>query len=351
LPRSTSATPARPRPSTRDGRLTSLPSAADELTAYPVALAAILPSRINRIGFVATDEAAIDTALHLTQTATGRPGVLSFHSSFQRQTSAAASWLTRADPPLCEDHDAIDYATCEEPAQEAIAALALRGDLEDVGTVLVEPVLTTAGNLMPRRLFPIALRELCRERGWQLVVDESITGFGRTGQLFAFESVDVEPDVVVLGKGLGGAFPHSAVAANEGLWEAAALRGLPNRNHSGSLACAAGRAALEKVTESGFLERLRAVADHAAHRLRALASASPRVARPRGIGLMLGFNLVDRDTGRPASAAECEAVLRSCRERGVLVAAAVSRVRLTLPLTLSHAEADHLIDTISEVVG
>src|SRR5205807_1481028 len=137
------------------------------------------------------------------------------------------------------------------PLAEDIAAIAARVDLDDVAAVLVEPVLGTSGNLPPKRGFLAALRTLCDDRDWLLIYDESITGFGRTGELFAFQAFGAEPDVLVLGKGLGGGFPLSAVCARAELWERSAL-GAPSATSSSyggnPIACAAGAITLEIVT-------------------------------------------------------------------------------------------------------
>jgi 4-aminobutyrate aminotransferase-like enzyme len=303
-------------------------------------------------------------ALHLTRSASDRAAVLSLHGKApgsrylcgSRPTDAdrhSPFWLRGAALPLCEGHDAIDYGECEEPIAAAIAAIASRPDLDDIGAVLVEPVLGSVGNFLPRRGFLAALSDLCREREWLLIFDESLTGFGRTGELFAFGTFGVEPDVVVLGRGLGGGFPFSAVCASRALWDESALGAPPAVTTRGDLplAAAAAGAALAIIAEPGFLERIRTVGTHAAWRLRELADSSPRIARPRGIGLMLGFDLLDPGSGDLASPRECEAVFRACRDRGALIAATAPRIRLTPSLTLSLEEADRLFDVIGEVTA
>lgn len=330
------------------GRLTGASSHTDELIGYLALLAAGLPPPVDRSVLVSTEPEAIETALRLTQTASGRSGVLAFHSGLQSVTN---SDVRNASVPLCKDHDALDYETCGESVAEAIAAIAARQDIDEIGTVLVEPVLAAAGNLLPRRGFLAALQSLCRQRGWLLIFDESVTGFGRTGKPFAFETFEVEPDVVVLGKGLGGGFPSSAVCASSALWNASALRTLPmtaSSERRRPLACAAGRVALEIVSEPEFLKHVRAVSVRAAQRLRELVMASSRVARPRGIGLMLGFDLIDPRDGSFATAVECEAIFRACRDRGILLAGRAPHIRLTPPLTMSLEEADCLFDRIAE---
>ena len=176
------------------------------------------------------------------QTERGRSGVLTFSRGFHGKTvgvryagdattaearELASAWLHGAPFPACQLHDALDYHRCDEDVDAAIAETAAIGDAAGIGAVLVEPVLGTAGNIPPRRPFLAALRKLCDERGWLLVFDESITGFGRTGTLFAFEAFGAEPDVLVLSKGLGGGFPLSAVCAGHGLRIARRSRHLP----------------------------------------------------------------------------------------------------------------------------
>ncbi|HEY7893256.1 MAG TPA: aspartate aminotransferase family protein, partial [Solirubrobacteraceae bacterium] len=349
-------------------RLVNTPLDTSELAAYLKALAAVLPTGMDGISLASTGAEAVEIALQLAQTARGRPGILTFTESFHGRTSgvrytrdpSAAEarllgphWLRSAPFPACQEHDAVSYSACREPVDKTIATLAARGDLDDVAAVLVEPVLGTAGNIPPRGGFLAALSELCRTRGWLLAFDESITGFGRTGELFAWELFEVQPDILILGKGLGGGFPLSAVCAAKALWDASPLSGPSGTSSSyggNPLACVAGRATLEIVTGDGFLDQVRACAERAAERLRELADGSPRVARPRGVGLMLGFDLVSPDTGELASRSECEAVFRACRDSGALVAATTPMVRLNPPLTITLAETDRLFDILREAL-
>jgi 4-aminobutyrate aminotransferase/4-aminobutyrate aminotransferase/(S)-3-amino-2-methylpropionate transaminase len=350
------------------GRLAVSAVHTTELARYLSALAAVLPDRLGRIALFSGGAESVEAAIRLAQSATGRPDVVTFSGSFHGKTAGVRysadplseearalgpPWLRTFPFPECALHDAVAYGGCEESADDVLTRIAGSDGLDRVGTVLVEPLLGTAGNLAPKRRFPAELRRMCDERGWLLVFDESITGFGRTGELFAFEHFGVEPDIAVLGKGLGGGFPLSAVCASGTLWEASSLRELSatGTSYGGNpLACAAGLATLEIVTAEEFLEQVRGVGAHAAARLRHLSEASARVARPRGAGLMLGFDLVDPATGDLASEESCAATFRACRDRGVLLAADVPRVRVSPPLTLSAAEADELFDVLLETL-
>jgi 4-aminobutyrate aminotransferase-like enzyme len=349
-------------------RLTVTPFHTAELARYLEALAQVLPPRVNRTALFSGGAEAIEAAVRLAQTQTGRAGVLTFAGSFHGKTAAlrytasrwspeamrfAPPWLHTAPFPECERHDAGTYDSCEEFGVSTLAALSLRTDLDDVGAVLVEPVLGTAGNIPPPRLFLKALREFCDDRNWLLILDESITGFGRTGRLFGFEYFDASPDILVLGKGLGGGFPLSAVCASDEIWEGSSLRGSSSTSSSyggNPLACTAGLVTLEILREEPFLENVRRVADHAARRLIRLSELAGSVKRPRGVGLMLGFDLVNPETGELADLEHCTMVFRACRDRGLLIAADVARVRVMPPLTLEIGQADYLFDVLSEVL-
>jgi len=351
------------------GRLAVAPLDTRELARYLDALGRVLPFGLDRAVLYSGGAEAVEMAVRLAQVGSGRPGVLTFGGGFHGKTAAlrytrdpsspeahelGPTWLRSAEYPVCTRHDAVDFASCEDSPAAAIAAIDGRADLEEVGVVLVEAVQGTAGNLVPVRGFLPALRALCDKRGWMLVLDESITGFGRTGRLFGCECFGVRPDAIVLSKGLGGGFPLSAVCAREELWRGAALNGSSGSTTAfggNPLACAAGLATLEIVTGAGFLEHVREVAAHAAVRLRELAEASPRVARPRGVGLMLGFDLVDPASDRLMATSGCHAVMRACRERGVLLAAHVPRVRVNPPLTVTREQIDVVFGVLHEVLA
>jgi 4-aminobutyrate aminotransferase-like enzyme len=350
------------------GRLGVAPLDTVDLGRYLEALGTVLPPGLQRVALYSGGAEAVEMAVRLGQTYSGRSGVLTFGGGFHGKTSAlrytrdpsaeeagwlGPRWLRTAAFPACERHDAVDYGGCEESAAELIESLAAREDLEDVGVVLLEAIQGTAGNIVPVRRFLGELRTLCDERGWVLVLDEAITGFGRLGELFGCDYFGVRPDAIVLSKGLGGGFPLSAVCASADLWRNSAL-GLPSGTTTtfggNPLACAAGLATLEVVTEKSFLESVRSVSAHAALRLRELADESPLIARPRGVGLMLGFDLVDPASGELASPATCHAIARACREMGMLTVAHVPRVRISPPLTISRAEVDEMFQIFYEAL-
>jgi 4-aminobutyrate aminotransferase-like enzyme len=351
------------------GRLGVAPLDTVDLGRYLEALGSVLPGELRQIALYSGGAEAVEMAVRLGQTYSGRAGVLTFDNGFHGKTAAlrytrdptaaeaawlGPQWLRTAPFPACERHDALDYASCEESAADLIAELAAREDAGEIGVVLLEAIQGTAGNVAPVRRFLAELRMLCDERKWVLILDEAITGFGRLGRLLGCEYFGVLPDAIVLSKGLGGGFPLSAVCASADLWRNSALgqpSGTTTTFGGNPLACAAGLATLEIVTDKGFLDGVRAVSAHAALRLRELAEASPLVARPRGVGLMLGFDLVDSASGDLATSSTCHAVARACRDRGMLTVAHVPRVRVSPPLTVSHAEVDEMFQIFHEVLA
>jgi 4-aminobutyrate aminotransferase-like enzyme len=349
-------------------RLSSTPMYTGELAHYLSAFAAALPERLDQTALFSGGAEAVEVAIRLAQTATGRSGILTFGGAFHGKTVGvryvgsletdearhlAPDWLTEREFPYCELHDPLTYSECEESASDLINAPCEDERSQPIAAVLVEPILGTAGNIPPRRKLLRELRRMCDQHGSLLILDESITGFGRTGSLFAFEQFGVQPDILVSGKGLGGGFPVSAVSSSRELWNSSsfAVASATSSSYGGNpLACAAAMATLDIVDDPEFLGEVCRVASHAAHRLVDLAARSPRVARPRGVGLMLGFDLVDPATGALADTETCAAVFRACRRRRVLLLADVPRVRLTPPLTFTVAEADRLFDVLCAVL-
>jgi 4-aminobutyrate aminotransferase-like enzyme len=220
--------------------------------------------------------------------------------------------------------------------------------------VIVEPVLGTAGNRPPQRRFLAGLRAVCDDRGWLLIVDESITGFGRLGRTFAVDWFDVRPDILVLGKAMGGGYPLSGVAAPSSLWDAS-LFAQPSATSSSyganPLACAAGIAVLDVLEAPGFDDQVKRTASRLAEGIVGLEAASPFVARNRGLGMMLGFDLVDPATGELAGSDLCLRLFHRCLDAGILIVGDVPEVRLNPPLILTEQGADEAITALRDALA
>jgi 4-aminobutyrate aminotransferase-like enzyme len=349
-------------------RLVVSPFHTPSFSEYLEHLGGILPGELTRTALFSGGAEAVETAVRMAQRATGRTDVLSFATAFHGKTTGVRfaggahdeervglglDWFRDAEYPACRAHSATTYEFCEESAGPLCDRLAERSDLADVGAVVVEPILGTAGNVPPCGRFLAELRAVCDKRGWLLVFDESQTGFGRTGRMFASDLFGVVPDILVTCKGMGGGFPLGGVAASPELWAAASLDqpSATSTSFGGNpLACAAGTAVLNVLAEPSFLPGARRVATLLAEGLDELAAASPYMRWSRGVGMMLGFDLVDPRTGALADSDLCRSIFRRCLDGGMLLAADVPRVRLSPPLTLSEAEARQALAILSEVL-
>jgi 4-aminobutyrate aminotransferase len=170
--------------------------------------------------------------------------------------------------------------------------------------------------------------------------------------MFAFERYGIVPDMVVLGKGLGGGvFPLAALIAREGL-DVAADRALGHYTHEkSSVGCAAGLATLDVIANEGLLERARRLGAHALERLQSMRQRHAPIADVRGAGLLLGIELCDPTTGHPARDA-AERALYRCLENGLSFKVGQGNVLvLAPPLTIDERDLDHALDIVEAAIA
>ncbi|MFQ5427275.1 MAG: aspartate aminotransferase family protein, partial [Gaiellales bacterium] len=223
---------------------------------------------------------------------------------------------------------------------------------DETAAIFFEPVQSVAGEIVPPRNYPPALRDLCDRHGIWLVLDEVKTGLGRTGRMFAGEHWDVVPDAVALGKPLGGGLPLSAVIARAEILDdqpitAQALAGSP-------APCAGGLALLDVIAAEGLSEQAAAVGDVLLAGLRDLQSRHRLIGDVRGLGMILGVELVrDRVSREPAPLDTTRLVYR-CYELGLLLIS-VGRfgnvIEITPPLVTTAAEAEAALAVFEEALS
>ena len=220
------------------------------------------------------------------------------------------------------------------------------GDLEAVRSavtpmttaVMLEPIQGEAGVLMASDDWLRGLRQLTREAGILLIVDEIQTGIGRTGRLFGYEHAGIQPDIMTLGKGLGGGVPIAALVASgsASCFEYGDQGGTFN---GAPLMAAVGCAVLETVLAPGFLDTVAATGAYLAERLRAL-SAELGHGEVRGRGLLLALALKDLDAGK---------VVQAALDRGLLInAPRPDSLRFMPSLTVSRDEIDQMMGLLRE---
>jgi 4-aminobutyrate aminotransferase len=293
-------------------------------------LVELAPGDLAKVLFAPGGTSAIGMALKLARLATGRHKTISmwdaFHGASLDAISIGGEALFRRDigpllpgtehVPPC-DPRACRFGcrgTCDARCAEYVGYVLEKE--EDVAAVVVETVRSTDVQIPPRAYYE-TLRRACDRHGALLILDEIPICLGRTGTMFAFEHYGIVPDMVVLGKGLGGGvFPMAALIAREGL-DVAAERALGHYTHEkSSVGCAAALATLAVIEDEHLLDRAAQLGARALERMQDMRRRLPLIGDVRGIGLLLGMELVDPLTGAPARDA-AERVLYHCLGAGL----------------------------------
>jgi 4-aminobutyrate aminotransferase len=221
---------------------------------------------------------------------------------------------------------------------------------DEVAAIMVEPIQGEGGYVVPPDVFLQRLRELTREHGMLLIVDEVQSGMGRTGRMFAIEHAGVEPDVVTMAKGIASGLPLGVATAR------AEVMAWPAGTHASTfggnpVACAASLATI-RLLRDGLVKNAEVVGAHMMAGARALMEKHAIVGDVRGRGLMIGIELVrDRQTKERATT-ERDAVVREAFKRGLLLlGAGANSIRISPPLVLTKAQADTALRILDEALG
>lgn len=291
------------------------------------ALAARLPWPSSRTILGLSGSDAVEAALKTACLATGRPGVIAFEGSYHGLTLGALAATSREhfrrpfDRRLADHVRFVPFPTSPAGATRALARVAelLAGrSPTSFGAVIVEPIQGRAGVRIPPRGFLAELGRRTRAGGALLIADEIFTGMGRTGVLFASEHDDTVPDLMCLGKALGGGMPLSACCgpvAVMNAWPPSTGEAIHTSTFLGHpLGCAGGLGFLEALDADDLVGRARRLGARALGYLTANLQGCADVADVRGRGLMLGVEL--RRNARAGSAAD---VARRVLKRGIIV--------------------------------
>ncbi len=328
-------------------------------------LGKLAPGDLRRVLFAPGGTSAIGMALKLARVATGRFKFVSMWDSFHGASLDAISVGGEAvfrqgiGPllPGCEHVPPPDNRHC--PFHCGAACNLACADyvdyvLEkegDVAAVIAETVRCTP--FIPPPEYWRRIRAACDRHGALLILDEIPIGLGRTGRLFACEHYDVVPDMLVLGKGLGGGvFPLAALIAREGL-NVAADKALGHYTHEKNpVACAAGLATLQVIEEEKLVEHARELGDYARQRLGELAARHPLIGDVRGLGLLLGVELLRNRATLERATDEAEQVMYGALSRGLSFKVTMGNIlTLTPALTMSQAEMDQAIAILDAAIG
>ncbi len=314
---------------------------------------------------------AVENAVKMARAYTRRRAVVAFEGAFHGRTYMALSLTSRVRPykagfgpfapevyrapypypyrsPFASHQQTVDFCVCK--LEELFT---LHVDPEDVAAVVVEPVLGEGGVVVPPPSFLPRVQELCRRHGILLVVDEVQTGMGRTGRMWACEHTGIQPDLMVVGKSLAAGLPLSAVVGRAEVVEAVGEAGIGGTYVGNPVSCAAALAVFQVFEEEGLVDRARVVGEYLIRELSEVADRCELVGEVRGLGAMVGVELVtDREAKTPAPD-HTEFVLRRAAEQGVLAlrAGAYRNVlRLLPPFVIRDGELERACRVLAETL-
>jgi 4-aminobutyrate aminotransferase len=327
-------------------------------------LAGIAPGDLNKVLLCPGGTGAIGIALKLARLATGRFKTISMWDSFHGASLDAISIGgeavfrqgigpllpgTEHVPPADEYHclwGCHERGGCDLKCADYVEyVLEKEGD---IAAVIAEPVRSTP--YIPKPEYWQSIREACDRHGVLLIFDEIPHALGRTGKMFTCENFGVVPDMLVIGKGLGGGvFPLAAVIAREGL-DVAADRALGHYTHEKSpVACAAALATIAHIETHNLAEHAQQVGLYAVKRMKEMMADYPLIGDVRGLGLLMGMELVKDRTTRERATNEAEAVMYSALSKGLSFKTTMGNIlTLTPPLTISQAEMGRALDILEQ---
>jgi 4-aminobutyrate aminotransferase len=351
-------------------------------------------SGAKRVFFTNSGAESVEAAFKLARYHTGRQHMIAFFGAFHGRTLGALS-LTgskvvqrRGFAPLIPMVSHVDYPNCYRCARAAnsectiqkseidspsdrsalcilnselappccLEALSQLEDLfkrtvapQEVAAIIVEPIQGEGGYIVPPPRFHSELRKLCDQHGILLIADEVQSGMGRTGKMFAMQHWGVVPDIICLAKGIASGMPLGAIIAREGIMDwgpgshASTFGGNP-------VSCVAALETI-KLLEDELMENARTVGGHLKDRLQELMANHRLIGDVRGLGLMIGVELVrDRATKVPAST-ERDEIVQACFRRGLLLlGCGVSTLRLCPPLVVTNEQCDVAVGILDEVL-
>ena len=323
-------------------------------------LAHLTPGNLKKILFAPAGTAAVGMALKLARAATGRYKTISmwdsFHGASLDAISIGGEAIFRQNiGPLLSGTEHVPPPDCyrclwdyQEPCNLKCAdyveyVLAKEGD---VTAVIAETVRSTS--IIPPRGYWEKIRAACDKYGALLILDEIPHCLGRTGKMFTCQHFDIVPDMLVIGKGLGGGiFPLAALVARNDL-DIMPDRALGHYTHEKNpVACAAASAAIEFIEEENLLENATNLGNYALKRMREIKKRYAIVGAVRGLGLLMGMELVkDRKSKEPATEV-AEKVMYSALQKGLSFKVTMGNIiTLTPPLTITEQEMDKALDIL-----
>jgi len=332
-------------------------------------IADLAPGRLTRSQFFSGGAEAVEAAIRLARSYTKRTDIIGFSGGFHGKTAGVlplsdVAWKQAvgplppgyhiapyADPTRCAGSE----AECADAAIAALRAVIKQQANGRPAAIIMEPIQGTAGNIVPPKGFLARAGEVAHEYGALLIADEMITGFGRTGLMFGCNHDQMTPDIMTMGKGMGGGFPVSALISTDEIVSAEpfSLPSASSSSYGGNpLAAAAALVTIQTIVAEGLVENAARVGGLFIDGLTRIAERRRSIANVRGRGLLIGFDLVsdpERKTPLPKDA--CVRFFKDCLAEGVIAMSYTPRVRIHPPLVLTSDEATDALAVLDAALG
>ncbi|MGE5224500.1 MAG: aspartate aminotransferase family protein [Omnitrophica WOR_2 bacterium] len=316
---------------------------------------------------------AVETAIKLARVVSGRSMILAFMDSFHGRPmgalalTASNSGYRRHLNPLLAGVEHLPYPYCyrcpfghknhsrEDCCGVWRSFIQMTLDKlvhpDDLAAIIVEPIIGEGGYIVPPDDFLPTLREICDRTGALLIADEVQTGLSRTGKWFGMEHWNVVPDIIALGKAIGGGLPLGAVLARRDLMDAWAPAAHGSTFGGNPIACRAGLESIAIIEEENLQENSTQVGDYIQTRFKSAQAFLPLIGDVRGKGLMVGVELVDKQA-QPLTTAQIKQIIKDLGAAGVVVTkCGQSTLRIAPPLSIAKNIADEATSIILETLS
>ena len=346
-------------------------------TAYqivPYESSVALAERINEIvpiagpkktAFFTTGAEAVENAVKIARSFTGRPGVIAFSGAFHGRTMMGMALTGKVSPykigfgPFPGDVHHLPFPSelqdisVQDTMQALESLFKTTIEPQRVAAIIIEPVQGEGGfQVAPSELL-VQLRDICDKHGILLIADEVQTGFGRTGKMFAMQHHRVQADIITLAKSLAGGMPLSAVCGRAKVMDAPAPGGLGGTYAGNPLAVAAAHAVIDTIENESLLDRSISLGVKLRKFLEAARARHPAIAQVRGIGSMNAIEFTDPASGKP-SAEITQRVQQLALSKGLLLLTCGSYgnvIRFLYPLTIPEAQFDQALVTLDQALN
>lgn len=330
-------------------------------------LAQITPGRLKKSFFANSGAEAIEGAMRMAKTYTGKHEFIALQASFHGRTYATLSITgnsarkKRAGPympgvsfapaPYCyRCVFRLKPETCDMRCADYLEDVIKLDTYDDVATFIAEPIMGEGGIISPPERYFKRVKEILDHHNILLFTDEVQTGFARTGKMFAIEHYGVEPDIMALAKGIANGFPLSAFIAPEEIADTFQPGEHLTTFGGNPVSCVASLATISFLEQEGIADKVLVKEDLVKQRLQALKEKYPVIGDVRGRGLMIGVELVEDAQKTPATNA-AGAVRQNCLEKGLLIGVGgiwANVLRIQPPLIISDEQLDQSLGIIEE---